>query len=250
MTTFDLTLAGPLGSAFTGGLGGPGTRSRTDLDWRESAAMGLGAAPGSAVRATLGGHVTERLDGTDTGVRLTLADPSGRVSAFHTFLTDVPARLEVGTTVAQGDLLGTVLSVDGVPSHLHLALGELVAGRPTGIDLYSSYLELSMTQTTITVTFFQQDDVPPVPVGSLLGSADLRDTWAIDVGSLVGVQRALVSLGFDPGLPGGVDGPRTRHAVRRFQADHGLRPDGVLGASTRATLASVLTAAGLVTTVA
>ncbi|WP_137292461.1 peptidoglycan-binding protein [Nocardioides dongxiaopingii] len=250
MTAFDLTLAGPLGPAFTGGLGGPGAGTHAHLDWRESAAMRLGAAPGSAVRATLEGRVTERVDDTATGVRLTLTDPSGRVSAFHTFLTDVPARLQVGARVAQGEPLGAVLCVDGVRPHLHLALGELVAGRTTGIDLYSSYLELSMTQTTIAVTFFQHPDAPPVPVGGPLGPTELREAWAIDVGSLAGVQRALVSLGFDPGLPSGVDGPRSRHAVRRFQADHGLRPDGVLDARTRAALASVLTAAGLVTTVA
>jgi peptidoglycan hydrolase-like protein with peptidoglycan-binding domain len=44
------------------------------------------------------------------------------------------------------------------------------------------------------------------------------------------IQRRLVDLGYDPGAADGLFGPRTRAAIRAFQADRGLpatgRPDG------------------------
>ncbi|MBF0335281.1 MAG: peptidoglycan-binding protein [Alphaproteobacteria bacterium] len=45
---------------------------------------------------------------------------------------------------------------------------------------------------------------------------------------VLALQRALAWAGFDPGPPDGLDGPRTRQAVRAWQRDQGLAPTGRL----------------------
>jgi peptidoglycan hydrolase-like protein with peptidoglycan-binding domain/TPR repeat protein len=52
------------------------------------------------------------------------------------------------------------------------------------------------------------------------------------------LQRRLISLGFSPGRVDGRYGPLTQHAVIAFQAEHGLRVDGIAGPLTLVALAS------------
>ncbi len=42
------------------------------------------------------------------------------------------------------------------------------------------------------------------------------------------IQRSLQVLGFSPGSPDGLIGPLTRGAIRRFQVDQGINPDGLI----------------------
>lgn len=51
------------------------------------------------------------------------------------------------------------------------------------------------------------------------------------------VQGRLAALGYDPGPADGVAGPRTRGAIRAFQADHGLPVTGEPSAALRAAVA-------------
>jgi peptidoglycan hydrolase-like protein with peptidoglycan-binding domain/TPR repeat protein len=51
-----------------------------------------------------------------------------------------------------------------------------------------------------------------------------------------GLQRRLRSAGYSPGPVDGRYGPRTEHAVERFQSAHGLRVDGITGPITLAAL--------------
>lgn len=50
------------------------------------------------------------------------------------------------------------------------------------------------------------------------------------------IQHELARRGFDPGGIDGISGPRTRAAVRRFQASAGLLVDGIVGPRTFAAL--------------
>jgi N-acetylmuramoyl-L-alanine amidase len=53
------------------------------------------------------------------------------------------------------------------------------------------------------------------------------------------LQRRLNSLGFDAGREDGILGPETEGAIRQFQRNTGLFPDGVFGTETRKTLEQV-----------
>ncbi len=47
------------------------------------------------------------------------------------------------------------------------------------------------------------------------------------------VQKTLKQYGYDPGQIDGVYGRKTQRAVKRFQKDHGLKADGIVGKKTR-----------------
>lgn len=47
------------------------------------------------------------------------------------------------------------------------------------------------------------------------------------------VQLLLSFLGYDAGAPDGIDGEKTQSAVRLFQAQEGLREDGIAGSKTQ-----------------
>ncbi len=49
---------------------------------------------------------------------------------------------------------------------------------------------------------------------------------------VLALQERLLELGFDPGRPGGVFDEQTEQALRRFQREYGLVPDGVCGPAT------------------
>jgi N-acetylmuramoyl-L-alanine amidase len=48
------------------------------------------------------------------------------------------------------------------------------------------------------------------------------------------VQERLIALGYKPGPADGVDGPKTREAVKAFQRDKGVTADGIAGLVTLA----------------
>ena len=49
---------------------------------------------------------------------------------------------------------------------------------------------------------------------------------------VIDLQRRLNALGFDAGREDGILGPETETALRQFQREHGLEPDGVCGPAT------------------
>ncbi|MEE4637665.1 MAG: lytic murein transglycosylase [Wenzhouxiangella sp.] len=61
---------------------------------------------------------------------------------------------------------------------------------------------------------------------------------SIAVADLAGMQRQLAELGYSPGEADGILGPATRGALRAFQRDQGLVPDGYPDEATRNALSS------------
>lgn len=62
----------------------------------------------------------------------------------------------------------------------------------------------------------------------------------IDLSELAGVQTALALVECDPGEIDGIDGPRTREAIKLFQETAGLTADGIVGPMTRNALKNAL----------
>lgn len=62
----------------------------------------------------------------------------------------------------------------------------------------------------------------------------------LDLEKLDDVQTALSKLGFDAGKADGVDGPKTRAAVRKFQTATMIPTDGIVGPQTRGALQAAL----------
>ena len=50
------------------------------------------------------------------------------------------------------------------------------------------------------------------------------------------IQETLVTLGYDPGVIDGINGPHTQTAIKAFQSDHHLVVDGMVGAETQRAL--------------
>ena len=63
-----------------------------------------------------------------------------------------------------------------------------------------------------------------------------------DLGTILGVQQALLKLGYNPGPLDGHAGPLTRAAIIAFQHNRGLAADGIVGPNTRAALQAGLDA--------
>jgi LysM repeat protein len=66
-----------------------------------------------------------------------------------------------------------------------------------------------------------------------LAGAFAADAVAIGKVQVPGVQIALYRHGYYKGSIDGISGPMTKGAIRRFQKDKGLKPDGVVGKRTR-----------------
>lgn len=62
----------------------------------------------------------------------------------------------------------------------------------------------------------------------------------INLEALDGVQKALQTLGLNPGSVDGKDGPNTQRAVREFQASQSIKIDGIVGPETRQSLVTEL----------
>lgn len=50
------------------------------------------------------------------------------------------------------------------------------------------------------------------------------------------IQERLNELGYDCGEADGIKGPQTEQAIKNFQSDNGLEPDGIVGPATRSAL--------------
>ena len=61
-------------------------------------------------------------------------------------------------------------------------------------------------------------------------------TAAAQFNLIKAVQRRLIEENYDPGSVDGLKGPRTTAALKIYQSEHNLVPDGVLGPQTLSSL--------------
>ncbi|AZN41640.1 M23 family metallopeptidase [Paenibacillus albus] len=172
--SFDIDISMAVdNSGFTGGLGGPSQGGHQGSNWYIQYGMDLGADDGTLVYAAFDAHITKfqphdpvQDNGKVYGAQIFMRAPNDMMGGFYTHLTDVPAEIAVGTTVARGDVLGRVHSFGGIPPHLHLALVEIIGGAPggqyVGVDLYQLFLDLESSEpgTVVPVTFSQDGTNP------------------------------------------------------------------------------------------
>ena len=108
-------------------------------------------------------------------------------------------------------------------------------GGGTVIDCSTGVSSVGMrgwTHYGIPVGLYKEGEIPVETVKPTLRKGDRGD----DVKAL---QERLNQLGYDCGDADGVFGTRTKNAVVRFQTDHLLDPDGVVGRKTWAALDNV-----------
>jgi hypothetical protein len=102
---------------------------------------------------------------------------------------------------------------DGLNFELDVG-GEIFSGTTSGGILEQ---KIPRTAKEATVKFPEVGEVYRIDLGNL----DSHD-------SVSGAQHRLANLGFGPGTPDGVFGPKSKSAIRRFQAKFGLEPTGEL----------------------
>lgn len=74
-------------------------------------------------------------------------------------------------------------------------------------------------------------------------SEGIRGGAAVQAGTqMKQMQQALIGLGYLNGTADGINGPKTREAVRKYQKAYGLAADGVAGADTMTSLKNTVTA--------
>ena len=107
--------------------------------------------------------------------------------------------------------------------------GGVVIDCSTGV---SSVGMRGWTHYAIPVGLYSEGEIPMDVVKPVLRKGDKGE-------DVRGLQERLNDLGYDCGLADGAFGTRTKNAVVRFQTDHGLDPDGVVGSRTWAALDSI-----------
>jgi hypothetical protein len=104
--------------------------------------------------------------------------------------------------------------------------GGVVIDCSTGV---SSVGMRGWTHYGIPVGLYSEEEIPVETVKPTLRKGDRGD-------EVKALQERLNALGYDCGEADGVFGTRTKNAVVRFQTDHQLDPDGVVGRKTWAAL--------------
>jgi hypothetical protein len=110
---------------------------------------------------------------------------------------------------------------------------KTAAGRQANIDDYTSALQRQFPAILSALAGWSEGAAPPPPD-------------AIDLCTILGVQRALNALGASPPLTeDGALGPKTKNAIEWFQGLCFLKQDGLVGPLTRARLEDALRQKGI-----
>lgn len=119
---------------------------------------------------------------------------------------------------------------------------ERLTGRMTSAEIAGQKFEFSedlSKQSEVSNIIEKVKEESPTIIENALNKAGIKpdelDDYILNIKSKVKkVQKALSKLGYDIGKWGedGIAGSDTKEAVRKFQADNNLLPDGVIGKET------------------
>jgi hypothetical protein len=189
MASFNLKIGSPVRGSFKGGLGGSDTGGHQSADWFIQYGNDLAVATGTKIVAAFSGYVRkfeQHVSSKDTqkvyGAQLFMRSNNNKLGVFYTHFTRCPG-FNVNQRINRGDLLGYSLR-----DHLHIALVEIIGGRPgdmppnsyVGIDLYKNFLELRDSENVMPVEFTQDRKQPRV--GSIASEVDtswLNGWWRV-----------------------------------------------------------------------
>lgn len=198
MASFNLNIGSPLRGSFIDSKGGPGLGVHQSPDWFIQYGNDLNAVPKTKVVAAFSGYVRKfdrhppSNDPTKVyGAQLFMRSNNHKLGVFYTHFTNGPS-FSVGQQINRGELLGYTTG-----SHLHMALVEIIGGRPgampqnsyRGIDLFKNFVELRDSEKVMSVKFtqdpkFTQDRKQPTVdfMGDAVDSSWLNGWWKVSDG--------------------------------------------------------------------
>jgi GH24 family phage-related lysozyme (muramidase)/murein DD-endopeptidase MepM/ murein hydrolase activator NlpD len=110
-------------------IGNPGEGTHAASDWASGNAWDVAAQEGTKVYSITNGKVRRVLQGTGklkkTGVKkiygdqLSITSTDGKPDVFY---THIETNLKVGDKVNKGDVVGTIMKYEGIPTHVHIGL--------------------------------------------------------------------------------------------------------------------------------
>jgi murein DD-endopeptidase MepM/ murein hydrolase activator NlpD len=192
MASFNLKIGSPVRGSFKGGSGGPGSGGHQSPKWYIQYGNDLNAEPKTKIVAAFSGYVRKfepHVQSKDTekeyGAQLFMRSNNNKLGVFYTHFTGGP-NFSAGQRISRGDLLGYTKG-----SHLHIALVEIVGGRPgdmppssyMGVNLYQKFLDLRDGENVMSVKFTQDHKQPTV--SSLASDVDtswLNGWWRVSDG--------------------------------------------------------------------
>ncbi len=123
---------------------------------------------------------------------------------------------------------------DGRMSHtgMHLGDGVLIHCTSNGGVKYGNLSDSTWTHYAVPRGLYTPEEIEIAREHKIMRTLKTGSSGS----DVKGLQEILMSLGYDCGMPDGVFGSKTKSAVEKFQSDHGLSPDGIVGPLTWATL--------------
>jgi murein DD-endopeptidase MepM/ murein hydrolase activator NlpD len=166
MGTFTFDISNPFPSGYTGPHGGPGEGGHASGKWYETAGNDLGANPGTLVHAVFDGRVS-KIDRTHigsttgpaygAGIFVRASGPGLNPSAgdgigcYYTHLT-LGSGITEGALVTRGQVMGEIVAVPNIASHLHFAIGVRTSENYVGINIYETLKATANTSDVTTLT--------------------------------------------------------------------------------------------------